>query len=97
MLQPPAGSQQRILESLLVAATAADPAERHAEAHRNLGVAFYKAGMFDEALREFRRVSDLRPRGIVSTSMMLLDNERAALRSCAARSTASPCAWAWSG
>jgi tetratricopeptide (TPR) repeat protein len=31
------------------------------EEHRNLGVAFYKAGMFDEALREFRRVSDLRP------------------------------------
>jgi tetratricopeptide (TPR) repeat protein len=30
------------------------------EEHRNLGVAFYKAGMFDEALREFRRVSDLR-------------------------------------
>jgi tetratricopeptide (TPR) repeat protein len=31
------------------------------EEHRNLGVAFYKAGMFDEALREFRRVADLRP------------------------------------
>jgi len=30
------------------------------EEHRNLGVAFYKAGMHDEALREFRRVSDLR-------------------------------------
>jgi tetratricopeptide (TPR) repeat protein len=30
------------------------------EEHRNLGVAFYKAAMFDEALREFRRVSDLR-------------------------------------
>jgi len=29
--------------------------------HRNLGVAFYKAGMFDEAVREFRRVSELRP------------------------------------
>jgi len=29
--------------------------------HRNLGVAFYKAGMLDEALREFRRVADLRP------------------------------------
>ncbi len=29
--------------------------------HRNLGIAFYKAAMFDEALREFRRVSDLRP------------------------------------
>jgi tetratricopeptide (TPR) repeat protein len=30
------------------------------EEHRNLGVAFYKAAMFDEALREFRRVADLR-------------------------------------
>ena len=31
------------------------------EEHRNLGIAFYKAGMLEEALREFRRVSDLRP------------------------------------
>jgi tetratricopeptide (TPR) repeat protein len=30
------------------------------EEHRNLGFAFYKAAMFDEALREFRRVADLR-------------------------------------
>ncbi|HEX3273424.1 MAG TPA: DUF4388 domain-containing protein [Gemmatimonadales bacterium] len=29
--------------------------------HRNLGIAFYKAGMLDEGLREFRRVTDLRP------------------------------------
>jgi Flp pilus assembly protein TadD len=29
--------------------------------HRNLGIAFYKAGMLEEALREFRRVIDLRP------------------------------------
>jgi tetratricopeptide (TPR) repeat protein len=29
--------------------------------HRNLGVAFYRTGMFDESLREFRRVIDLRP------------------------------------
>jgi tetratricopeptide (TPR) repeat protein len=29
--------------------------------HRNLGIAFYKAGMLEEALREFRRVTDLRP------------------------------------
>lgn len=29
--------------------------------HRNLGVAFYKSGMLDEAAREFRRVLDLRP------------------------------------
>jgi tetratricopeptide (TPR) repeat protein len=31
------------------------------EEHRNLGVAFYKTGMFDEAEREFRRVAELRP------------------------------------
>src|SRR5687768_11054489 len=30
------------------------------EEHRNLGIAFYKAGMLEEALREFRRVTDLR-------------------------------------
>ncbi len=29
--------------------------------HRNLGIAFYKAGMFDESAREFRRVAELRP------------------------------------
>jgi len=28
--------------------------------HRNLGVAFYKTGMLDEAVREFRRVAELR-------------------------------------
>ncbi|HEV8123683.1 MAG TPA: DUF4388 domain-containing protein [Gemmatimonadales bacterium] len=32
------------------------------EEHRNLGIAFYKTGMLDEAMREFRRVSELRPR-----------------------------------
>jgi tetratricopeptide (TPR) repeat protein len=31
------------------------------EEHRNLGVAFYKTGMFEEAEREFRRVVELRP------------------------------------
>ncbi len=30
--------------------------------HRNLGVAFYKTAMYTEALREFRRVAELRPR-----------------------------------
>ncbi len=34
--------------------------EARVEEHRNLGVAFYKTGMLDEALREFRRVLDLR-------------------------------------
>lgn len=36
------------------------PDER-VEEHRNLGLAFYKAGMLDESVREFRRVLDLRP------------------------------------
>ena len=35
--------------------------EARVEEHRNLGVAFYKTGMLDEAYREFRRVADLRP------------------------------------
>jgi tetratricopeptide (TPR) repeat protein len=35
------------------------PENRVAE-HRNLGVAFYRTGMFDEAQREFRRVLELR-------------------------------------
>lgn len=34
--------------------------EGRIEEHRNLGIAFYRTGMFDEALREFRRVLDLR-------------------------------------
>lgn len=29
--------------------------------HQNLGIAFYKTGMLDEAQREFKRVSELRP------------------------------------
>jgi tetratricopeptide (TPR) repeat protein len=43
--------------------TAAAPKvnDSRVEEHRNLGIAFYKAGMLEEALREFRRVSDLRP------------------------------------
>jgi tetratricopeptide (TPR) repeat protein len=43
------------------AASAPRVNETRIEEHRNLGIAFYKAGMFDEALREFRRVADLRP------------------------------------
>ncbi|MBI1723400.1 MAG: DUF4388 domain-containing protein [Gemmatimonadetes bacterium] len=35
--------------------------EGRVEEHRNLGLAFYKTAMFDEAGREFRRVVDLRP------------------------------------
>ncbi len=36
-------------------------AEGRVEEHQNLGIAFYKTGMLDEAEREFRRVHELRP------------------------------------
>src|SRR2546430_7792409 len=44
-------------------ASAADQqiTDARVEEHRNLGVAFYKTGMLDEAAREFRRVAELRP------------------------------------
>jgi len=35
--------------------------EGRIEEHRNLGIAFYRASMLDEAEREFRRVAELRP------------------------------------
>jgi tetratricopeptide (TPR) repeat protein len=40
---------------------APDVGDARVDEHRNLGVAFYKTGMLDEATREFRRVVDLRP------------------------------------
>ncbi len=52
-----AGFAQRIGKT-----KAAEPAvsDTRVDEHRNLGVAFYKTGMLDEAMREFRRVVDLR-------------------------------------
>jgi tetratricopeptide (TPR) repeat protein len=38
-----------------------DVGDAKVQEHRNLGFAFYKTGMMDEASREFRRVADLRP------------------------------------
>ncbi len=35
--------------------------EAQLEEHRNLGIAFYRTNMLEEASREFRRVSELRP------------------------------------
>ena len=37
-----------------------DAPDARVEEHRNLGVAFYKAGMLDECVREFKRVLELR-------------------------------------
>ena len=41
---------------------AAEPvvSDARVDEHRNLGIAFYKTGMLDEAMREFRRVCELR-------------------------------------
>jgi tetratricopeptide (TPR) repeat protein len=38
-----------------------EPRSARVDEHRNLGIAFYKTGMLDEAVREFRRVVALRP------------------------------------
>lgn len=42
---------------------AAEPAvsDARVEEHRNLGIAFYKTGMLEEGVREFRRVAEVRP------------------------------------
>ncbi len=68
--------------------------------HRNLGLAFYKTGMLDEALREFRRVSELRPGdldaefhvGLVSLRQDKLEDAASAFRECASRPGGSPVA-----
>ena len=52
-----AGFASRIGKSKAVEAVVSDA---RVDEHRNLGIAFYKTGMLDEAMREFRRVSELR-------------------------------------
>jgi tetratricopeptide (TPR) repeat protein len=52
-----AGFVQRVGKSKKSEPTVSDA---RVEEHRNLGVAFYKTGMLDEAMREFRRVVDQR-------------------------------------
>lgn len=52
-----AGYAQRVGRS---AARRQPPPESRVAEHRNLGVAFYRTGMLDEATREFRRVLELR-------------------------------------
>lgn len=52
-----AGYAQRVGRS---AARRQPPPESRVAEHRNLGVAFYRTGLLDEAQREFRRVLELR-------------------------------------
>jgi tetratricopeptide (TPR) repeat protein len=67
--------------------------EARVSEHRNLGLAFYKTAMFDEALREFRRVLELRPGdalaefhvGLVAIRQGRLDDGIRAFRLCASR------------
>lgn len=53
-----AGFVHRIGKTAAPATSAAN--EARMEEHRNLGIAFFKTGMLDEAIREFRRVLELR-------------------------------------
>jgi tetratricopeptide (TPR) repeat protein len=74
-------------------ASAAPAAEGRSEEHRNLGIAFYKTGMLDEALREFRRVLELRANdanarffvGLVLTRQGKIDDALAAFSEAAAQ------------
>ncbi len=64
--------------------------------HRNLGVAFYKTGMLDEAVREFRRVTELQPGdehgefylGLLALRQGRLEESVRLLRSASSRPTA---------
>ena len=61
--------------------------------HRNLGIAFYRTSMFDEALREFKRVVDLRGGdahaefhlGLIALRQGRLEDAVRTFRSCATR------------
>ena len=69
--------------------------------HRNLGVAFYKTGMLDEAIREFRRVVDLRQHdaearfyiGLALLRQSKWNEAVAAFRECVALPGARPAAY----
>ncbi len=82
-------------------APAAPPAranELRVQEHRNLGVAFFKTGMLDEAQREFRRVAELRPEdpsapfylGLIALKQARWREAVAILREAAGRAGARP-------
>jgi tetratricopeptide (TPR) repeat protein len=54
-----AGFVRRVGTSAKAASPRAN--DTRVQEHQNLGIAFFKTGMLDEAQREFRRVADLRP------------------------------------
>jgi tetratricopeptide (TPR) repeat protein len=72
--------------------------EARVEEHRNLGVAFYRTAMFEEATREFRRVVELQDSDVQARFFLSLVSMREgrwadavlALREAAAQATARP-------
>lgn len=76
-----AGYVQRVGRS---AARRQAPPESQVAEHRNLGVAFYRTGMLDEAEREFRRVLELRDGdGVARFHLGLVQARRSAWREAA--------------
>src|ERR687895_1174653 len=66
--------------------------EARVEEHRNLGIAFYKTAMYEEATREFRRVAELRPndgQALFFMALVHLRNDRLAQAEEALREAAS--------
>lgn len=77
---------------------AAVAAHSRAEEHRNLGVAFFKTGMLEESMREFRRVIELRGEdaaaryyiGLVFARQGKWDEAGAAFQECSSQAGAKP-------
>jgi tetratricopeptide (TPR) repeat protein len=92
-----AGFAHRVGTSAAVAPKVNDA---RVDEHRNLGIAFYKAAMLDESLREFRRVADLRPAdasapfflGLIAVRQSRWDEAAAAFKQAADASGARPAA-----
>ncbi len=82
------------------AAAAPKVNEGRVDEHRNLGIAFYKAAMLDEALREFRRVAELRPTdasapfflGLIALRQARWEDAAAAFKQAAGGAVARPAA-----
>jgi tetratricopeptide (TPR) repeat protein len=82
---------------------AAEPVvtDARVDEHRNLGIAFYKTGMLDEAMREFRRVSELREHDVEAgfyIGLALMRQNKwsdavAAFRECVSHAGARPAAY----